>query len=274
MRKKNYYILLFFIASALVACENSESDSSTGKSKIMLSILSDVTYPSSNSKTRALDLTPYKDVKNYTVEILNTNGDILQSKPYGDMDLVQEIEPGTYSIRAFYGENPNVGYDKLYVEGSQKFEVVKGDTKKITFACVPANAKIKISYSDDFFNYYSDCVVDFQTKYLETPFSVNKEDIDKELFFKTDSNGESLTVSFLLKDIKGVNITPDNFKPQTLKINPRDFLTISVKPKLVNIDGGKITGITVTVDNGTIEENIEVVIPDEFMPGNDIEVNN
>jgi len=81
-------------------------------------------------------------------------------------------------------------------------------------------------------------------------------------------------LTFALKDKNGITVTPANFGAQTVTIKPRDFLTITVKPKLIDIEGGKISGITVTIDNGVQEENIDVTLPDEFMPGEDITVNN
>jgi hypothetical protein len=40
---------------------------------------------------------------------------------------------------------------------------------------------------------------------------------------------------------------------------------------LIDVEGGKIDGITVTVDDGVISQDIPVQIPDEFLPGREIE---
>lgn len=274
MKKNFIWCIVFASLLSFVACESGENASSPEKGKVMVDLSSDVSYPAKGAKTKALDLTSYADVNNYTVEILNEGGSVIQSKLYGEMDLVQDITPGTYTIKAFYGENVPGGFDKLYVEGSQLFTVSSGDTKKVTFVCTPANAKVKIVYSEDFFNFYSDCTVGLKTKHLTSPFEMAKEDKDKDLFLKTDASGETLTVTFDLKDLKGISIIPENFEAQTVQVNPRDFLTITIKPKLTEIEGGKISGITVTVDDGLKEEIIDVLIPDDFLPSNDSEVNN
>lgn len=274
MKKNVVWYAAFVLLLGLVACGKEEQIASQERGKVMVDLVSDLSFPVKGPVGRAVDLPSYANVNNYTVEIVDGDGTVIQSKLYSEMDLVQEVVPGTYTIKAFYGENLPAAYDKLYVAGEQLFTVAKGDTKKVSFVCKPANTKVKIVYSDDFFNFYSDCTVGLKTKHINTPFLMAKGDRDKELFLKSDAAGEILTLTFDLKDLKGVSVTPDNFGAQTVTIKPRDFLTISIKPKLIDVDGGKITGITVTVDNGVTEEMIDVLIPDDFLPGEDTEVNN
>ncbi len=274
MKKNVVWYAAFVLLLGLVACGKEEQIASQERGKVMVDLVSDPSFPVKGPVGRAVDLPSYANVNNYTVEIVDGNGTVIQSKLYSEMDLVQEVVPGTYTIKAFYGENLPAAYEKMYVAGEQLFTVAKGDTKKVSFVCKPANTKVKIDYSDDFFNFYSDCTVGLKTKHINTPFLMAKGDRYKELFLKSDAAGEMLTLTFDLKDLKGVSVTPDNFGAQTVTIKPRDFLTISIKPKLIDVDGGKITGITVTVDNGVTEEMIDVLIPDNFLPGEDTEVNN
>lgn len=273
--KKNLMLCgLFFFPLFFVACESSEENRDLGKGKMMIDLSSDISYSATNgSRTRAMDLTPYKDVANYTVELKDASGNVMQSELYSEMELSQEIAPGTYTVRAYYGENVNADYDRLYVEGSQTFTVAKGENKTVSFVCVPANVKINLKYSDDFFTYYSDCTVGLKTQYLAEALKMTKNDAGRDLFLKAGSN-EALTLTFELKDKNGITVTPADFESRGLTIQPRDFLTITIQPKLINIDGGQISGISVTIDNGTQEENIDITLPDEFMPGEDTTVNN
>lgn len=241
----------------------------------MVDLHSDVTFSKSGkTETRALDLTPYKDVRNYTVELKDASGNVIQSKRYGEMELTQEIEPGSYTFRAFYGENVNAAYDKLYVEGSQTFSIEEDNTKSISFTCIPANVKVKIKYSEDFFSYFSDCTVGLQTKHLTSPFKIKKSEIDKDLFMKADASDEKLNITFELKDKEGKEIIPEGFGAQEVQIEPRDFLTITVKPKLIEIEGGIISGIQIVIDDAVKEEIIDIILPDDLIPGEDTEVNN
>lgn len=166
------------------------------------------------------------------------------------------------------------GYDKLYVEGSQTFNLVKGDNREVKFTCVPANVKVNIKFEDNFFEFYSDCKVNLNTRYLSAPFVMAKEDAGKDAFFKADASGETLTLTFDLKDKQGVTVSPENFGSQTVSIKPRDFLTITIKPKMIDVEGGKIDGITVTVDDSVTIQELPIEIPDEFLPGGNTEVGN
>lgn len=262
------YVMAFGIM--LMAACHSESDISD-EEKGTFSL--DISADSSFARTKAVDQSAYLNVDNYTVE-LSKNGTVVETFKFGDMELEKKLEPGNYSIRAFYGENVPVGYDKLYVEGSADFNLVKGDNRMVQLACIPANVKVKIKFEDNFFDYYSECKVNLKTKYLNEPFVMSQEDVGKDAFFKADVSGEPLTITFGLKDKQGVSVSPKDFGAQTITINPRDFLTITIKPKLINIEGGKIEGITVTIDGSVTTEDIPVLLPDEFLPGEDTEVGN
>lgn len=96
----------------------------------------------------------------------------------------------------------------------------------------------------------------------------------KDAFFKADAAGETLTLTFDLKDKQGVTVSPENFGEQVVSIKPRDFLTITIKPKMIDVEGGKIDGITVTIDDSVTIQEYPIEIPDEFLPGEDTEVGN
>ena len=51
--------------------------------------------------------------------------------------------------------------------------------------------------------------------------------------------------------------------------NPSDYL-----PKMIDVEGGKIDGITVTIDDSVTIQEYPIEIPDEFLPGEDTEVGN
>lgn len=263
-------LFVLFLGIVLLGACHSEGDiSGEGKAKFSLNLSADPSF----AKTKAVNTSVYEDVNNYMVE-LSKEGNILETVKYGEMELIKELEPGSYSIRAYCGENVTAGYDQLYVEGSQSFNLVKGDNREVKFTCVPANVKVNIKFEDNFFEFYSDCKVNLKTAHLSSPFVMTKDDAGKDAFFKADRGGEALTITFDLKDKQGVDVTPENFGAQTVTIKPRDFLTITIKPKLIDIDGGKIDGITVTIDDSVTSQDIPIEIPDEFLPGDDTEVGN
>lgn len=270
----NFYFMrkLWMVSLGLLLLAGCQSaDTIDGKDVAHLSL--DLKADSSFAKTRAVNTSAYQDVNNYTVEV-SKDGTVVQRVLYGAMKLEQELVPGNYAIRAFYGENVAVGFDQLYVEGSTAFTLNKGENRQVNFTCTPANVKVNLRYSEDFFRFYSDCTVKLSTKHLNAPFVMAKADAAKDAFFRADAAGEVLTIAFELKDMQGVIVTPQNFGAQTVTIRPRDFLTVTIRPKLVDIDGGKINGITVTIDGSVTSQDIPITIPDGYLPGSDTEVGN
>lgn len=260
---------LFALLALMAACSSNDDPSQQGTSKVVLDFSTDLTYgkQSKAGETRSVDLTPYQNVNNYTVQLIK-DGSVIKENTYGSMALEEEIDPGTYTFKAFYGDNAvAAGWDALYVEGSQTFAAQSGRTATVQFTCVPANAKMKVVYSDDFSLYYSDCTIGVTTTYQTTPFVITKADAEagKEAYFKVDAGENTFSLTFDLKDKQGLSVTPADFGVQTVKVSPRDFLTLTVKPNIISIEGGKINGIQVSVDNGLTEEPVSVVIPDEYV---------
>ena len=164
MNRKNYkWFKIAFTALILsfgtISCQQEESLENGAKGKFMLDLRADLSYDKS---TKAVDESTYTNLDNYTVELIK-DASVVKSFLYKDMPLMNDLTAGTYTLKAYCGENIAAGYDKLYVEGSQTFSLYSGETKNVNFTCIPANVKINLKYSDDFFTHFSDCSVDFKT---------------------------------------------------------------------------------------------------------------
>lgn len=271
MKKKSILFFMTISLMLLMACGNSDDTSLGGGSgKFMVDLRSDVSYAkTTDGQTRAIDESVYQNLDNYIVELKDASGTVLKSGLYGAMGLIEEVQEGNYSLTAYYGEDVNAEYDKLFVKGVEQFTVAAGEQKKVTITCVPANVKVNVKYSSDFSTYYSDCTVGLKTQYIASPFLMSIADTDKDLYLKAASSGESLALTFDIKDLSGNSITIDGFNGKTVSVKPRDFLTITIKPKFINVDGGAVEGITITVDDSVVEEDVVITIPDEYLPGGD-----
>lgn len=263
MKKK--CLFYFSLCSLLLfsACNGNDEQmiDEGGSGEVQFNLSSNVTYPSSTG-TRGLD--EAQNINNYTVELSDAKGNKLFSKLHKDLEPSMKIDAGAYLVRAFWGEDVPAGYDKLYVEGSIPFALGKGERKDVKFTCVPANAKIKVVYSSDFSQYYSDCTIGFKTPHLLSPFLMPKSESNKSLYLKA-GNEDDLTLTFELKDKNGATIVPKGFGEQKMTLSARDFLTITIKPKVTEVEAGKIKGITVTIDTSVNTEEIDITIPDEFL---------
>lgn len=266
MNKKSI-ILSSLFSFFLVACDSDNIFKiENNNSLLSVNLKSEITHKTNNSisPNEESKFDSYKDLGNYSVELKKNSGEIIFSKNYSELELTSKISAGSYSLKVFMGEDVIAGFDKLYMEGTKTFDIADGEKKTIDCVCVPANARVKIVYSDDFFTHYSDCVVGVKTKYMDSPFKVNKDDAGRDLFLKASVNDEMI-LTFTLKDRNGNAVVPKNFGEKKKKINRRDFIKINVKPKLVNVEGGKVEGISIVIDSDVEEEVIDVVVPDEYV---------
>ncbi len=274
MKKKCFFYVSLFSLTFFSACSSSEdgSPSGDGNGKVQFYLSQDATFPKEklNGETSA---NPYDDIRNYTVELRDQSGTVILQELYGEMHETSSMKVGNYTVKAYYGQNVDAGFDKLYVEGTSTFSIQKDVTEEVTFACVPANAKIKVVYTDDFFNHFSDCTLEFKTPHLAEPFKMTKADKDRLLFLKANTN-EDLKIAFVLKNKKGELITDSGFGEQTIKLSARDFWTITIKPQVPDTEEGAIKGIKVSIDTELKDQDVNIDIPDEMLPGEDTEVSN
>ena len=130
----------------------------------MLNLSSDLSY------SRAFNESEYKNTANYQVEFVKTEtSDVVYSGKYSDMPLEPyKVGPGvSYTVTASYGEDVAAGYDKLYVKETRLLRWLRAIIKTINLVCKPANARLKLAYSDDYTNFYSDCKVWVKTSFIE-----------------------------------------------------------------------------------------------------------
>lgn len=266
MNKKN--IILSSLFSLFVVACNSDNLPKTENNNSLLSVnlKSEITHNSTRNITSDDDskFNSYKELGNYTVELKKNTGETVLSKKYSELELSSRVSAGSYSLKVFMGEDVVAGFDKLYMEGIKTFDIMEGEKKTVDCVCVPANARIKVNFSNDFFTYYSDCVVGVKTKYMNEPFNISKSDAGKDLFLKAGNNDE-MTITFALKDKNGMAVYPKGFSEQKKNISKRDFIKIGVRPKIVNVEGGKVEGISVIISSDVEEEVIDVIIPDEYV---------
>ena len=259
--KKSMFILPL-LAVMFAGCSNdTENDGLNGKASVMLNLSSDLSY------SRAFNESEYKNTANYQVEFVKTEtSDVVYSGKYSDMPLEPyKVDPGvSYTVTASYGEDVAAGYDKLYVKETQTFAVAEGDNKTINLVCKPANARLKLAYSDDYTNFYSDCKVSVKTSFMNEPWEMGIADKGKELFMKTGDKGTKATLSFTVYDLDGKPVEVNKDLSQELSLNPRDSYTLTLEPELNEIAGGKI-GINVTINSEVTEEDITIQLPGELL---------
>lgn len=265
MKKQVFYALIFGVASlGITACTQENEDSITsGKTRLMVDLSTDVSFKAPSA--RSINESFYTDIRNYSVKLEKTAGnELIHSDLYSNWELAYEVESGVeYRLSASYGEATPASYDKLLVSGSETFTVQAGSTKTVSFQCKPQAAKVSVIYSEDFTNFFSDCIVSIKTKHMNEAWNMSIADVGKELYLQSDAQ-ESIELAFDIKDKDGESISPEGFTgTKTVTVSPQTWLKLTIKPDVTEIEGGKF-GINVSVNTDVIDEDVNIVIPSDI----------
>ena len=241
-------------------CSSTEPAMPENESALCLTLKSNTSY------SRLINESEYTQTGNYTVEVYDSKQQIF-SELFKNLPLEKEMEPGDYSLKAHFGTNPAMAFDQMYVEGNTTFSIRQGELTHVNVQCVPANARVRVRTSADFDNYFSDYTINLKTKHIDAPFAYTKSDIkaEKDVYFKADAAGEEIRIELKLTAKNADDQVGALDQPIVRTLKPREAVAITLKPKATVVEGGQITGVTITIDNGITDENIDIIIPDEFI---------
>lgn len=267
MKRLFLMVSMVILLGGIISCDSNNDAYPHRDGTLSIGLLAN---PSFSSKTRAINEMEYKNADNYTIQIQELNGDLLYDDLYKNMPMSFDVEAGrTYTVKAFYGENVDAGFDKLYMEGNQQFTISEGEQKNLILSCRPANVKVTVKYTEEFLKYYSDCTVSLQTSHLIEPFTMNMNtDANKEAYLKADITGETIRISVDgFKDKSGKPVDMGGALTATKNVTPKTHVTITVDPEIITIGTGEAS-LDVSVDTSTEDKEVNIEIPEEYWPGN------
>lgn len=205
----------------------------------------------------ALNEADYKNLDNYTVQLLDGEGKTVEEWNYADLPDSYTVLAGTYQVKAFYGdETVAASTEKMYVEGLSDKKVITGKEQAPTtfsVACKPTCAKVIVKFDETMADYFTSYQAEFETVAMgETTFTWKMDDT-APVYLKVNEN-EQVAVNFhCIRKSDGT--AADLSKTYTL--SPNKGLTITVKPQLSG-EGDFNISITVEEKTNDIEQDIEV----------------
>lgn len=247
-------LLCFFSGVTLFSCSSDEAELqfSEGTGYVSLDLNTNTGFQS-----RAVVESDYQNKSNYTVQILK-DGKVLDGMQwdYDDMpkDMI-ELSNGAYELKAFYGDaNFTASRNKMYVEGKSTFNI-NSDQVTASVTCKPVCGKVTVNFDSEMAKYFNDYSITFKTKALgDMNISWAKDDTDP-IYMKVENN-EQISAKYLLVDKKGYT-TID----KTYSLSPQKHLIIKVVP---TVSSGNL-GITIVVDESTNDQNVDIVIPSDWI---------
>ena len=237
-----------FIAS----CSSDEDVQASGEGTIAFDVQADTGF-----RSRALDEADYKDLDNYTVQLLS-NSAVEQEWGYAELPSKVTVPAGTYQVKAFYGEDKPASTESMYVEGvSEEVVLADKETKSVSVVCKPVCAKVTVNFSDEMDVYFEDYSVAFSTTALAGETFVWKSDATDPVYLKVGN--EELVKATITAVKDGSPITVE--KEYTM--SPLDALNITVNPKVDEPEEGA-ANISIEIVTTTNDIEQDVTVPNDW----------
>lgn len=262
MKKYVKFLLGLLVAGWWSASCSSDHDDIpsgvSGKGGVRIGLSTETGFSS-----RAVDESEYKNLDIYTVQILKDDVPLADYKTTTYKDLANKVlllNGGSYTVKAFYGEDKAVSTTSMYVEGGTDF-IVKNDTAEVSFACKPVCAKVIVDFDTELMDkYFSDYYVVFKSKAMgETAYTWDKSHkADTPVYMKVEKE-EAVSAIIYLTAKDGVKAEATISKSYTL--SPLQVKTITIAPALSE---GSI-GIEITIDEGTNDKYVDITVPSEWV---------
>lgn len=230
------------------------SDNNTGS--INLAITAEAGFLPS---TRAVNLNSYTNVNNYTVQILNNTSTVVKEFIYAEKPTKIELNNGSYTLKAFYGTDSDASRNAFYVEGSTTF-AIEGKAETLTVDCTPVCGKVTVNFAAEMSTYFSDYSVTYETAALAAngASATWSKDDTEPWYLKVDKNGEEVKAAIRVARISDGKSSTVN---RTYTLAPNKAWTLNVAPK----DENGNLGISITIDEKTNDQEIDIVVPSEWI---------
>ena len=246
--------------SLMASCSSTEDSpmNNDGYGTVSLHVSADTQF-----KSRAVDESIYKNLDNYTVQILK-DGKVVSGMEWKYTDVPEEpieLSNGGYELKAFYGEDKAASTTGMYVEGVKIFNV-NGKQDSVTVICQPVCARVKVEFDAKMAEYYQDYSVAFHTLAIAN----ENDNLDASFVWtKTNTNPVYLKVSqkesvkavITLVDKKSKTTTVD----KSYELSPNEALKMKIVP---TVSQGNL-GISIEIDETTNDIPVDIEIPSEWV---------
>ena len=257
LNKAKSLVCILFGIGIFTSCSSDTEELLTenGIGFVSLSIQADAGFQT----TRAIKEDDYTNTNNYDVQILE-DGEVIHSYEAGKIPSTVKLDAGTYSIKAFYGEDLAASTESMYVVGESEVTLAANETKTAKIVCTPTCAKVTIDFDKELATYFNDYSVSFKTKALDQTTYIWEKEFTDPVYLKVDNN-ESVTMAIQLTNKEGEQTS----QSYSHKLSPKQAFTLHVKPQ-VKEPGDTGFGIVIEIDEGTNDPTeIEIDIPSNWV---------
>lgn len=222
----------------LVACSNNEYvERPTGYLRVALK--ADTTLVMSQARSTYSGLTPYQNVADYKVDILQADTVVMRFSRYDEMPEKVELEPGRYTLKVSKGTDKAGGFDAPYFAGEQDFTVVQGEDTSVSVQAELKNGLVTLNLTDDFCQTYPSYLFSLKTDEMTAPLVYDEYEY-RAMYFRCAATGTKVTIGMQLTDVYGkkneytssVTVRPKQWTQATVKTDGKGLHGISLEVKL------------------------------------------
>lgn len=217
-------------------------------------------------QSRAITESDYTNLANYTVQILNKDGKVVEGCEWKGTTIPQELielDNGSYTVLAFTGEEykgKGATTEGMYVEGSDNFSVNSDQAATATVNCTPQCARVTVNFDPEMATYFKDYYVVFSgTDAMgEATYTWQKSQTDP--YYMAVTGTEELTATIKLVDKEG-KVAEDIVR--THQISAAKAWKLNIAPVVEEATGN--IGITIKIDDSTHDIPIDIEIPSDWL---------
>lgn len=268
---KNILMLLaaMGVASLMTSCASDENIlGQEGKGTVNLSLTTGTEFA---VQTRALTESNYKNVNNYTVQIVNANNGTVVDEFKGsevNSKFPKTLNIGSYRIAAFYGKESPASRNDFFVTGTTTFNVKGDDNVDVSVKCAPTCGRLSVVFTPEMATYFANYEVVYGgTTALGTNTITWAKNDTEPWYVLLDEAGETVNYTInlttkedFLQTINGGEGKVDAQVTGTIQLQRNKAHKLTVSPTYTpTTDGGM--KLTITIDEGTNDKEITIEVP-------------
>ena len=250
---KNFIILLLFLLPFFAGCEKG-NDISEQEEGILVS-LHDVSLSINDSRATPAEIgKPVADYFNIRITNKKTNQQVYDGK-YTDRLIKTSV--GSYSVEAFYGDNPELAFDAPYYYGSTETEVRTDEISSAVLNCTVGNSLVSVNFvnKDIFDQIYSS--YGLKVSVGASSMTIDSQKSDKSVYFKANSNVSLSFVGVLKNTSEDISYSLDESVKDIFPLQAAKHAIINLRASNVGISIEKLEVNDVSVNE---------TIPLEWLP--------
>lgn len=251
---KNFIIVFLSLLPLFTGCEKG-NDVSEHEEGILISLYDTSLSLKDDSRATPAEIgKPVKDYFNIRITNKKTNQQVYDGK-YTERLIKTSV--GSYSVEAFYGDDPELAFDTPYYYGSTETEVRTDEISSAVLNCTVGNSLVSVNFvnKEIFDQIYSS--YGLKVSVGASSMTIDSQKTDKSVYFKANSNVSLSFVGILKNTSEEVSYSLDESIKGIFPLQAAKHAIINLRASNVGVSIEKLE-----VNNVSVNETI----PLEWLP--------